>query len=153
VEVRGEDRIASVVQMRQLRGGGIVRKGGDEEAHSRGIWLMEVLNEKMVPPNPLNGPRGWPMYHGVNRSNMGRLLIDTAKCHSLGISSYELGHNWREDPPRIADEYSCCLRERGHFITSRLNACLSDQKQRDMTTNCSIKYHVLMTDHRVTSTP
>ena len=50
--------------------GGVVRKGGDEEAHSRGIWLMQVLNENEVPPNPLNGLRGWPMYHGFNRSNM-----------------------------------------------------------------------------------
>ena len=65
--------------------GGVVRKGGDEEAHSRGIWLMQVFNEKEVPPNPLDGPRGWPMYHGFNGSNMGHLLIGTAKCHSLMV--------------------------------------------------------------------
>ena len=29
---------------------------GDEEAHSRGTWPMEVLNEKKVPPNPLIRP-------------------------------------------------------------------------------------------------
>ena len=34
---------------------------------------------------------------------------------------------------------ACCLRARRHFLTSRLNACLSDLKQRDMTTNCFIK--------------
>ena len=67
---KSEARTGSLLLSRcgSFEGGGIVRKGGDKEAHSRGIWLMEVLNKKEVPPNPLNWPEVGPCIMALTRA-------------------------------------------------------------------------------------
>jgi len=51
-----QDRFSFADAAASRGGGEWYGRDGDEEAHNRGIWPMEVLNEKKVPPNPLIRP-------------------------------------------------------------------------------------------------